>query len=421
MLLHCCQSMADEAVKASPPSEVSDKTEKTSDGDGSGRKDMKRGGPKYGNGKPFKGRRDGYGGYRRGYRGSRSETNGGGDETVPETNGKPSEPEIEVEIPVDSSTRLTRETKDAVHAIARASGVKVQLPSRFRRSESEGDKDMIRVSGRCPQEKLTLVETTIKSLLLHVTAAPAASSQRDKNVRRDRRGREGKDWVEYTHFLSIPLNVTQVKDNLKDFKEQVLKKEPKDLPESLFQVPEKVHLTMGMLSLTDDDKRNKAKELLQACKSSILEKVPKQPIKFDIKGLGCFGEPKKTRVIFGKIAGQGLEDVKTVTEFLADKFVQEGLLIKEMRDGEPEGVRLHVTVMNNTFRERMERRDSRKGGKYSKYNKTARFLDVSELFSSLEDFSFGQDLELKEIHISTLRGEPGPDGFYVPLDVLNLA
>jgi 2'-5' RNA ligase len=429
--------MADEAVKVTPSKEVSDKEAGVkADGD-SGRKDGKRGGRFHGN-RSKGGYRDG--GYRRGYRGGyrnrdHRETNGSGEAVPFEVNGKsePSDPEVEVELPLDSSIRLTRETKDAMQAIGRASGVKVQLPSRFhrRKSESEAEADnnnkemnqVIRISGRCTEEKLTLVQMTIKSLLTHVAAAPATTSLKDKHARRERRGREDKDWVEYTHFLSIPLNVPQVQEKLKDFKEQVLKgKDADHWPESLFQVPEKVHLTMGMLSLTDDDKKNKAKELLQESKASIIEKVPSQPIKFDIKGLGCFGEPKKTRVVFGKIAGDGLENVRTVTEFLADKFIQEGLLTREIRDGEPEGVRLHVTVMNNSFRERLERRGSKKDGKgYHKFNRVPRFIDVSEIFSSLEDFSFGSDLELKEIHISTLKGEPGADGFYVPLDVIKLA
>ena len=385
--------MSDEAVKSSPPKEDKE----------SGKNESREGRK---GGKPFGGR-----GYKRfnrdfGRRDRRQrhhpETNGSGD-GVENGSSHEKEPEIEAEIPLE--TQLTREARDAIYSIARASGVKVQVP-RLTRKQEETDSNMIKVFGRCSQEKLSSVQMTIKSLLTHVTLP-----QKEARVRSKGR-RDGKEWFEFTHFLSIPLNLPSVQDKLTEFKNKAIEKQP-DLDDTLFQVPEKIHLTMGMLSLTDDDKKNKAKELLHACKEAITQKVSSHPVKFDIQGLGCFGEAKRTRVVFGKIAGSGLEDVRKVTEALSEKFLEEGLLQKDHGDE----VRLHITVMNNVFRERSARRDSR--SKNQRYPRIPRFIDASQVMTELEDFSFGSDLELKEVHISTLK-EMGEDGFYKPLEVLSL-
>lgn len=80
--------------------------------------------------------------------------------------------------------------------------------------------------------------------------------------------------IHYTHFLSIPLNKKEIIDNYNSFKNNVLGKYDKttyNIDESLFQTPSKLHLTIGMLKLLDDNEKKQAIEALMNCKEKIIE------------------------------------------------------------------------------------------------------------------------------------------------------
>jgi len=80
--------------------------------------------------------------------------------------------------------------------------------------------------------------------------------------------------IHYTHFLSIPLNKKEIMDNYNSFKNDVLEKYDKtayNIDESLFQTPSKLHLTIGMLKLLDDNEKKQAIDALMDCKEKIIE------------------------------------------------------------------------------------------------------------------------------------------------------
>jgi len=74
--------------------------------------------------------------------------------------------------------------------------------------------------------------------------------------------------------LSIPLNKKGIIDKYISFKNDVLEKYNKttyNIDESLFQVPSKLHLTIGMLKLFDDNDKQHAIHTLMNCKENIIE------------------------------------------------------------------------------------------------------------------------------------------------------
>lgn len=85
--------------------------------------------------------------------------------------------------------------------------------------------------------------------------------------------------INYTHFLSIPLNKQGIIDNFNSFKTDTLEKynwrngkaEQYKIDESLFQTPSKLHLTIGMLKLLDDDEKKRAVNALTSCKKQVIE------------------------------------------------------------------------------------------------------------------------------------------------------
>lgn len=80
--------------------------------------------------------------------------------------------------------------------------------------------------------------------------------------------------IRYTHFLSIPLNTEEIIDEYNTFKNDILEKYDKamyNIDESLFQNPSKLHLTIGMLKLLDDNEKQQAVDALINCKENIIK------------------------------------------------------------------------------------------------------------------------------------------------------
>lgn len=70
------------------------------------------------------------------------------------------------------------------------------------------------------------------------------------------------------------MNKREIIDNYNSFKNNVLEKYDKttyNIDESLFQTPSKLHLTIGMLKLLDDNEKKQAIEALMNCKEKIIE------------------------------------------------------------------------------------------------------------------------------------------------------
>lgn len=79
--------------------------------------------------------------------------------------------------------------------------------------------------------------------------------------------------LEFTHFISIPGNSDEVKENFEKFKREVLKNcntGVRGVKEEIFQKPERLHLTLIMLVLLDEEDRTKAIEALEICKQQII-------------------------------------------------------------------------------------------------------------------------------------------------------
>lgn len=79
--------------------------------------------------------------------------------------------------------------------------------------------------------------------------------------------------MEFTHFISIPANFSEMKQNFIKFKEDILRNcgsGVRGIKGDVFQKPEKLHLTIAMMVLLDDEDRNRATEALAVCKTKIV-------------------------------------------------------------------------------------------------------------------------------------------------------
>ncbi|XP_046961793.1 activating signal cointegrator 1 complex subunit 1 [Vanessa cardui] len=213
-----------------------------------------------------------------------------------------------------------------------------------------------------------------------------------------------------THFISIPMNFPNIIKQFENFKECVLREcEGKGLEESLFIRGEKLHLTVGVMCLMDNEERLAASKLLtearEKCIMPLLNEY--QPLQIRLKGLSYMNDdPKEIDVLYGCVeevnAPSGL--LQRVVDSIVSHFYKAGFMDKEYgRDN----VKLHVTLLNSKYKSRDKGMDEETVS--NQINKRETF-DGSQILSKFSDYDFGI-VELNNIHLS-LRKSMGPDGYY---------
>ncbi|XP_072745481.1 uncharacterized protein [Anoplolepis gracilipes] len=219
--------------------------------------------------------------------------------------------------------------------------------------------------------------------------------------------------IHYTHFLSIPLNKKEIIDNYNSFKDDVLKKYDKatyNIDESLFQNPSKLHLTVGMLKLLDDNEKKQAIDALLSCKEKIIDPFLEEAgsINIQLQGVACMNDdPTEVKVLFAQVSHN--EKLQELVDKIADYFVDIGLKEKEY-----ETIKLHATLMNTSFKhdyharfkEKFNASDILKVHKDTLFGETTfNQIDISELHNAIKDIAYAvTESDIMEINdgISTI-------------------
>ncbi|XP_063358488.1 activating signal cointegrator 1 complex subunit 1-like [Cydia amplana] len=215
-----------------------------------------------------------------------------------------------------------------------------------------------------------------------------------------------------THFISIPMNTPDIMDNFTRFQEAVLRDcQNRGLHESIFIKPSKIHLTVGVTCLTDNQERILASNLLTEAKEKVIMPLLQDhlPLKIRIRGLSNMGNDSgNMKVLYAKVEEH--ESTPGILQQLADNIVdfysRKGLMNKN--EFGRDSVKLHVTLVNIKYRSKssQDSQDIR-----VKKNKRITF-DGADILDKFGNFDFGV-LEVTEIHLSQIS-TIGPDGFYEP-------
>ncbi|CAG4998640.1 unnamed protein product [Parnassius apollo] len=221
-----------------------------------------------------------------------------------------------------------------------------------------------------------------------------------------------------THFLSIPLNHSSIIERFENFKQNVLQEcSTKGIDESLFIRSCKLHLTIGVMCLMDNEERLHASKLLSEAKENILMPVLKDylPLKIRLKGLSYMNDdPKSIDVLYSCVEDDGPSGmIQKITDGLVDHFYKAGFMDREFgRDN----VKLHVTLMNSKYRNKssLDTDDDRTSNKRS----IRETFDGSDILSKFSNYDFGVT-EINNIHLSQ-RKTMGSDGYYQPTFVISL-
>ncbi|KFB36542.1 AGAP007571-PA-like protein [Anopheles sinensis] len=215
---------------------------------------------------------------------------------------------------------------------------------------------------------------------------------------------------QFTHFLSVPLNKPAIMNRFIDFREKVLTKLPAAfrVDESLFQQPEKLHITLCTLSLLDNEDRANAAQVLQDCQDAIISPLLKEngPMELFVRGLEYMNDdPHAVDVLYAKIESPTLQ---TIADRIYEYFISKGLMQRKY-----DHVKLHATLINSLFR-------SSNGDNVDEKEAERRRItfDASEILRLYGDFDFGQ-LTVNEIHLSQ-RYSTSCTGFYEATAIIKL-
>lgn len=182
-----------------------------------------------------------------------------------------------------------------------------------------------------------------------------------------------KNKLPITHFISIPMNNDTVKHGLERLKKEVLKDAPRGVTESIFQNPVKLHLTITVLTLVDDEELKAAKEVFHNCYEEVISNLFPSNKKYNIivEGLEIMNDdPSEVNILYGKVHMNNQKDDENLQE-MADA-VLEYCYKSGLTQRQYDRVKLHVTLMNTNFRSAAEKKETFDAtnilGKYKKYN-----------------------------------------------------
>lgn len=219
----------------------------------------------------------------------------------------------------------------------------------------------------------------------------------------------GRNKQQFTHFLCIPFTSNDIIISFQKFKRNILSQGPiPGLDESLFQNPNKLHLTIGTLSLMDNEDRANAAQYLKECHQEIIEPFLENycgKIEMTLSGLKYMNDdPGAVDVLYVNVICEPLQDI---ANRIVDYFVKKGLATHNYT----ENVKLHVTLINSIFRNEDIDNDSQ-------FHKKRMTFDARDILLNFKDFYFGKQ-ELKEIHLSQ-RYSTGSNGFYEATGILKI-
>jgi activating signal cointegrator complex subunit 1 len=225
----------------------------------------------------------------------------------------------------------------------------------------------------------------------------------------------GRSKQQFTHFLSISFATRDIMDNFDKFKSEILNDpEIYGISESLFQNPQKLHLTMTTLSLLDNEDRAVAAELLQDCKEMIIEPIlQNKPLKVKLMGLNYMNDdPSSVDVLYGNVVSEELQEI---SDAIAEYFSSRGFTQQKT-----EHVKLHVTLINSLFRDNDDAviKDENLMQSREKEKMARETFDASRILKKFKSFYFGEFIA-KEIHLSQ-RFSKASNGYYEATGILKI-
>lgn len=209
-----------------------------------------------------------------------------------------------------------------------------------------------------------------------------------------------------THFISIPLNTNiKIFDKFNEFKKNIIN-DPKSkqlgIVDDLFVNQNKLHLTIGVMLLINENEKKQAICHLEKCVEEIVKPLlnaKNGPLVFKIQGVDVFRDRrydlKQTNILFAKVLSNKL--LQDITNKIYFYFVDKGI----MKENKTQGVQLHMTLMKS----------SRSNDNKSMHHRKSSSFDATKLIEDYESYEFGEAV-FDTLQICDMSSADEGDGTY---------
>lgn len=227
----------------------------------------------------------------------------------------------------------------------------------------------------------------------------------------------------FTHIIALPFLDEKFIENYHKFRDEVLRmqidveRSTERVHKFLFQKSTKLHMTIVCLSLNDEDKIEKARELLLKESENFVRSkiIPKQ---LEIRGLGYFKEPRKEKanVLYARI-GSSSDQIQVLADSISKTMILNGLAYRnngEKYFEDNDSVKLHLTMMNTAFIRRNITPRERKSIDF----KRIKYFDATKILDNFNDYSFGT-LAMPPIQLCDVR-KSNEFGYYQIVESFDL-
>lgn len=188
------------------------------------------------------------------------------------------------------------------------------------------------------------------------------------------------------YFIAIRVSNPVIHSGVKIVQDSVVSHDEKLMP-ALIPLAT-LHLTLLVLHLEDEEKIQKATEVLHQCRTSLEPVLLNSALTLNFAGLDNF----RHQVLFVKLCGEeGIVRLNTVANVVRDTFAKEGLPSTDSREFSP-----HLTVMKLTRSPKLRKRGIRK--------------IPLESYATWTDFDFGEE-RVSSLHLCSMNKKE-EDGFY---------
>lgn len=207
------------------------------------------------------------------------------------------------------------------------------------------------------------------------------------------------------HFLSLSVFSEEMQHNLEEFQKNVLKIQARGVDASIFQSPERLHLTLCLLTFLNDKELEEALPLIAEQTKMIKSKYFKDgPLHVCVRGVEYMNDdPSEVDVLYAKVS---LPDASHRLQSFLDELVAT-LASSDFLKAQYDNVKIHITIMNTLFRER--RREATASKNDSRKMQRVTF-DARKILQEFSDFNFGE-VKIESLDIS-VKGSFANDGEY---------
>lgn len=215
----------------------------------------------------------------------------------------------------------------------------------------------------------------------------------------------------FTHFVSIPVVNFEILERFELFQEAVLSSgfaKSRRIENSLFQKPQKLHITVATLALLNKAEQKEAIEVMNSLHGEISALVGEAKMTFRLKELEIMNDdPSSVDVLYAKVDGESSVLLQVIVDTIYERFWNTGFLQKAF---DRESVKMHVTLMNSRFRGERVTQETSANNRGADEKDDSSF-DVQDVMENLSDFDFGS-FDVDKIHLSQRYSTNSKTGYY---------